>query len=215
MKMKETCSICDEEALNLFFAQNDRSFLRCSNCLSIFLEKACLLNHNEEKSHYDWHNNDVFDEGYRSFTSPISNVILASHSPKERGLDFGAGPGPVISQVLSEHGYQVALYDPFYHKNDVVFSEKFDFIFACEVVEHFHDPMSEFLRLYNLLLPNGKLYLMTHLFNDSVPVNFEDWYYKNDPTHAVIYHDKSIAYIAKKIGFIKHTIEGRLITLFK
>jgi 2-polyprenyl-3-methyl-5-hydroxy-6-metoxy-1,4-benzoquinol methylase len=93
--------------------------------------------------------------------------------------------------VLSENGYQIALYDPFYHRNNHVLSEKYDFIFASEVVEHFHHPMSEFQRLFEMLRPNGKLYIMTFLFNEAVTEKFENWYYKNDPTHVVIYHDMS------------------------
>jgi hypothetical protein len=31
-----------------------------------------------------------------------------------KGLDFGAGPGPVIATILREQHYKVDLYDPYY-----------------------------------------------------------------------------------------------------
>jgi hypothetical protein len=77
-------------------------------------------------------------------------------------------------------------------------------------VEHFHNPKKEFGLLKKLLKPNGKFYLMTALFDETI--NFHDWYYKNDPTHVFIYHQKTIYWIKEKFDFSDVIIKGRLIT---
>jgi len=60
------------------------------------------------------------------------------------------------------------LYDPFFHPKSELLAKKYDFIIACEVIEHFHDPRKEFELLYKLLNQGGKLYLMTDLYSQEV-----------------------------------------------
>ena len=85
--------------------------------------------------------------------------------------------------------------------------------FHWEVIEHFHHPKKEFELLFNLLKPGGKLYCKTDLFSESK--NFDSWGYKNDPTHVFFYHQKSILWIQKNIGFTSVKIDGRLIVFEK
>ncbi len=208
------CIICNGST-SFFGKQRDRVFRRCESCFTIFLNPAYFLSELEEQKHYECHVNDVKDKGYRDFTAPIWKEILKNHHKQEIGLDFGAGPGPVISEVLRENGFLIELYDPFFHPDEKVFTKKYDFIFASEVAEHFHDPLKEFMRLSNLLNPNGKLYVMTHLFEKNNRKEFENWYYIKDVTHVVIYHPNSFLEIAKSCGFSKFQIKDRLITLIK
>jgi SAM-dependent methyltransferase len=167
----------------------------------------------EERARYDTHNNDVENEGYQKFVSPITNSVLQNHTTAEIGLDFGAGPGPVIAMLLKEQGYNLALYDPVYHDFPELLEAHYDYIFACEVIEHLHAPYVEFKRLIDILLPNGKLYCMTHLYDETI--DFEKWYYKNDFTHVFIYTRETIDWIAAEFGFTKYTIDNRLITFWK
>ena len=44
-------------------------------------------------------------------------------------------------------------------------SERFDLIIACEVVEHFPDPMTEFPRLFDLLAKDGLLVCSTNIYD--------------------------------------------------
>ncbi|HAH33245.1 MAG TPA: methyltransferase, partial [Flavobacteriaceae bacterium] len=69
----------------------------------------------KEKERYLSHQNDVEDSGFQKFVSPIVRAIKANHSPKDKGLDFGAGTGPVVSKLLEDLNYKMALYDPFFH----------------------------------------------------------------------------------------------------
>jgi len=167
---------------------------------------------NSEKLRYEEHINDVEDKGYQKFVSPITSAILKDFLRTDKGLDFGAGTGPVISKVLTDNEFSIVQYDPFFHNNPNLLNAKYNYIACCEVMEHFYRPKKEFKLLRNLLQPSGKLYCMTDLYDESI--DFHKWYYKNDQTHVFIYHKNSIDWIQKEIGFSDVLINGRLITFY-
>jgi hypothetical protein len=78
------------------------------------------------------------------------------------------------------------------------------------VIEHFYHPEKEFRLLKNLLQPNGRLYCMTHIYNPKI--DFENWYYKNDPTHVFIYQEATLIWIKNNFNFASVTIDNRLIS---
>jgi SAM-dependent methyltransferase len=126
-------------------------------------------------------------------------------------LDYGCGSDSVISKLLSEKKYIISKFDPFYENNPKVLENKYDFIIACEVVEHFHFPKEEFQSLKVLLKANGELLIMTHLYDSSI--DFEKWYYKNDFTHVFFYTEETFEWIQKEYVFSKLEINGRFIRL--
>lgn len=165
-----------------------------------------------EKERYLTHNNDVSDPRYRKFVSPIVESVIKDFSPEEHvGLDFGAGTGPVITKLLSESNYKIFAYDPFFLPYTELLQRCYDFIACCEVIEHFQDPAKEFELLRSMLLPGGKLYCMTHVYDSNI--DFSTWYYKNDPTHIFIYQKETFGFILKKFSFTEVRIDKRLITL--
>ncbi|HET8861191.1 class I SAM-dependent methyltransferase [Marivirga sp.] len=174
------------------------------------MSKYFLPNDDIEIDRYTTHNNDVNDPRYRTFVSPITNGILKHFGGIHHGLDFGSGTGPVITVVLREKGYSIDSYDPYFDNRPKVLKETYHYIACCEVVEHFHDPSLEFQRLKKLLKPNGKLFIMTDLYHEDII--FENWYYKNDPTHVFFYQESTFECIKKKFGFKSVEITGRLIT---
>jgi SAM-dependent methyltransferase len=161
-----------------------------------------------EKLRYEEHNNDVFDDGYRSFVSPLVNKVLEDFSSGHEGLDFGAGPGPVVSKILEENNYQIKQYDPFFHDYPELLKAKYDYVACCEVIEHFHIPRKEFELLKSLLRNNAKLYCMTHLYDDSI--DFSNWYYKNDNTHVFFYQAETMNWIKSEFGFKSLDLSNRL-----
>jgi len=202
------CPLCHSDS-RIFF-EDHTSYRICKNCQGIFVENTDLPSSEEEHLRYEEHNNDVEDIGYQNFVMPVVDFITKNFSKQSLGLDYGAGPGPVVSKLLMEAGYKTPKkYDPFYYPDQSVLKIKYDYIICCEVIEHFHDPKEEFNRLYELLETSGSLVCMTHLYEDSIP--FDNWYYKNDPTHVFIYKKETIEYIAKTFGFKNHSIQDRLI----
>ena len=114
-------------------------------------------------------------------------------------------------KVLQDNKYNIEQYDLYFHNNPELLKKQYDYITCTEVAEHFKEPFKEFELLKSLLLPNGKLYLMTDLFDENR--DFGSWYYKNDHTHVFMYHRNALEWIREKLEFKKLTIEKRLITL--
>jgi Methyltransferase domain len=206
---EQICPLCQSEEAKLIH-QKYKSFYKCRQCSGIFMDKDQRLTSNDEFDRYNIHQNDIFDQKYQNFVSPITSAIMRDYNIGHQGLDFGAGPGPVITKVLRDHNYQIAMYDPFYHNHREVLDRKYDYIACCEVMEHFYYPDKEFLLLKNLLNPNGKLYCMTYLYHDEI--NFDTWYYKNDPTHVFIYTVATVQWIKEKFEFSSVYLDNRLIT---
>lgn len=203
------CILCKSEAVTNYFNNPSHTFLKCSNCGSVFRNPSTFLSAEEEKSRYLNHNNDVNDPNYQKFVSPIVESVLNDFKAPASGLDFGAGTGPVIARLLRERRYHISLYDPFFHPDTSVFSDRYDFIVCCEVIEHFHHPLNEFQRLRKLLKKGGKLYCMTDPLDANL--DFAAWYYKEDPTHVIFFMQENIHWIARNVGFTEAVQEGRLI----
>ena len=204
--------MCMEKAF-LFSTFNNRQYFKCNVCYGIFLNPADRLNLEEETKRYKEHNNDVFDTRYRKFVSPITDLIMNEYSKNCRGLDFGAGTGPVISTVLEENGFNMKKYDPIFINDRSTLDAEYDFIACCEVMEHFFNPKEEFKLLYRLLKKGGRLICMTELCCDEP--NFNKWYYINDPTHVFFYSAGTIEWLKNELNFSEVSIQNRLIVFKK
>lgn len=201
----ESCPLCTNLA-EVFF--KDIYYL-CPACGGIFRPEHLLLSPEREKSRYETHNNDVNDVRYQNFVAPIVNAIIRDFAPRHRGLDFGAGTGPVISKLLGDQAYQTSLYDPFFHNHPQLLQQQYDYIICCEVIEHFYHPAREFALLKSLLKDNGKLYCMTELYRPHI--NFAKWRYQNDETHVFLYQPQTLELIRHNTGFASMSIDDRLI----
>ncbi len=205
------CPLCRAEAFSTL--PGPHVFHDCPKCRGIFRPAQHLPNPDFEKHRYELHHNDPADEGYRKFVMPLCDAISSTFDPGHRGLDFGSGTDSAVGAILRERGYAVVEYDPFFSPDTSALGQQYSFIACCEVMEHFHDPAREFARLFGLLHPGGKLFCMTHVWEDSG--EFAKWYYKNDPTHVFIYRPQTINYIRETFDFEDARHNGRLITFSK
>lgn len=201
------CLLCNSSEVHV--VPNSIQFYTCHHCKSTFRDPKFFVSTAAEKLRYEKHNNDVEDEGYQSFVSPIVNAITQDFSNEQKGLDFGAGTGPVIAKLLEDRGFDISLYDPFFHPKEDVLKKKYDFIICCEVIEHFHNPLKEFELLQSMLKANGTLYCMTDMLPK--PEKFANWYYKDDPTHVIFYSEENLIWIKERVGFRELNIDGRLL----
>lgn len=206
------CPLCSGSG-DIFYKFKKHLYFQCTNCSGIFMDERLRPEASEEKLRYEEHINDVENKGYQKFVSPITSAVLNNFSTTDKGLDFGAGTGPVISKLLKDKDYSLVQYDPFFHNYPELLKNKYNYIVCCEVMEHFYHPKKEFELLQGLLQSKGKLFCMTDLWNESI--YFHSWYYKNDQTHVFIYHKNTIKWIQKKFDFSDSTIDGRLITFCK
>lgn len=173
------------------------------------LNPTDYISSKKEKERYESHDNNVYDKGYQAFVSPIVQAILKDYQKTHKGLDFGSGTGPVITKILRDHRYTIDTYDPFFANDKERLEETYDYIVCCEVMEHFHHPRLEFKQLKNMLKPGGSLYLMTKLYHEGI--DFDQWYYKRDPTHVFFYHERALEYIKQQYNFSKMTILENMI----
>lgn len=164
----------------------------------VFVPEPFLLPGTAERAEYDLHQNDLADAGYLKFLRRLADPLVARLAPGARGLDFGCGPGPLLSQWLSGQGFDVALYDKFYASETGVLCRSYDFICATEVVEHLRKPGLVLTALWQLLNAGGVLALMTKRV--SSPEAFRHWHYKNDPTHIAFFSEASFLWLAQQLG---------------
>lgn len=196
------CPLCRETASESFFEDKNRTYLRCMNCMLVFVPPRFWLSAEEERATYDLHQNDAQDSGYRHFLSRLSQPLLDRLGSDQKGLDFGCGPGPALSVLLREHGHRVDLYDPFYYNDASVFSRTYDFICATEVVEHLHDPEKVFIAIFNMLRTGGWLGIMTKQVRDVQA--FRNWHYIRDLTHVCFYSRRTFECLAQRFNARLH-----------
>ena len=112
-----TCPLCLASSCHFFAEDKRRSYQQCAVCELVFVTPCDRLAADREKAEYDLHQNDPDDLGYRHFLSRLVLPLQTRLNPEDKGLDFGCGPGPTLSAMMAESGWQMDLYDPFYYYN--------------------------------------------------------------------------------------------------
>lgn len=198
------CPLCMSEKVSSFAALEEmgetKRYYRCSVCELTFLDPKQRLPAGEEKARYDLHQNNPEDAGYVSFLNRMLDPLKKFIRPGASGLDFGCGPGPTITPILSQAGYSMTDYDPFYFPDEGWRERTFDFVTSTEVFEHLFNPGQVMAQLTKVLTkPGNVLGVMTQLLTDEV--DFSTWWYRQDPTHVCFYSPATFAWIARTYGF--------------
>jgi hypothetical protein len=170
-------------------------YWRCQHCEATFVDPSQLPDRTLEHDQYRLHRNDASDADYRKFLARLALPLLERLPAGSSGLDYGCGPGPALAAMLTEAGHRIAVYDPLFFDDPKVLDEHYDFITCTEVVEHFHHPFDEFIRLDRLLKPGGWLAVMTMFQTDDAA--FAHWHYRRDPTHVVFYRETTFRTVAR------------------
>lgn len=185
-----------------FAVIDGRRYERCPTCSATLVAVDDLPSAEAERRHYLNHENDIHDLGYRRFASKLVEPLAEILDDGTRGLDYGCGTGPVAAAMLRERGFEVELFDPFFHRDDAALQSTYEFIICCEVIEHFHRPAEEFDRLALLLKRGGTLAVMT-CFQDA-DERFAAWHYRRDPTHVAFYRIETLQLLAQQRGWSCH-----------
>ena len=190
------CPLCASENTQLFYEGENREYHHCNVCDLVFVPSSFLVSSKEEKAKYDHHQNSPEDEGYCQFLDRLLLPLTKHLKEGDNGLDFGSGPGPTLSVLMQKRGYEMALYDIFYHDSPEVFEQTYDFITTTEVIEHLHHPLQEIQRLWSCLKVGGVLGIMTAFRVE----DFSTWYYKRDLTHVRFFTPESFTWLAQTLG---------------
>ena len=187
------CKICQHKQLRVIeIPKKGIIYYSCPNCLYIAIDDEFVLSETDEKQRYDLHENNSNNSQYVAiFENFIQHAIEPRAHLISRILDFGSGPEPVLAQLLKGRGFEVDLYDKFYHTDDSFTQKKYDLICSTEVVEHLTDPMPVFQELKSCLKPGAFLAVMTR-FHRNDDVFFYNWHYRREDTHVGVLHSKTI-----------------------
>jgi hypothetical protein len=101
--------------------------------------------------------------------------------------------------MLASAGYAVCGFDPHFAPDPTSLARSYDFVVACEVIEHLYAPHAELARLREILRPGGWLGIMT--LPRAPGVDFAAWYYRRDPTHVAFYSERSFEWIRERFEF--------------
>ena len=176
-----------------------RTLRACPACRLVFAAAADQPTLADEKERYARHRNGLEDKGYVAFLRQAVDPVLPRLKPEMRGLDYGCGHTPVLHLLLAEAGLRCENYDPFFFP---AWPEgRFDFIFATEVVEHFRQSATDWVRMLSLLKSGGVLTVMTAPWTD-LP-SFRTWGYASDETHIAFYHRQTLEWIFAKFGLVE------------
>ncbi len=194
-KENTPCLLCKSNHTHLFTTGENRIYMHCNECDLVFVPPAYFISETEEKAKYDNHQNSIENQGYVDFLNRLLIPLQSFLPPNAKGLDFGCGPGPTLHQIMKQNGFEMDLYDYFYHPDQKIFTRKYDFITMTEVIEHLHHPYETLQTLWNMLKPGGVFGIMTAFRVEE----FQNWYYKRDLTHIAFYSPKTFSHIAQKL----------------
>jgi hypothetical protein len=192
------CPLCRHDSIVFYHQDARRAYHQCNRCQLVFVPPQYRLSPEAEKAYYDLHRNDPRDTGYRHFLSRLFIPMRERVPAPAKGLDFGSGPGPTLSLMFSEAGYDMAIYDPYYAADTSVLHQRYDFITATEVAEHLFMPGETLTTLLALLRPGGWLGLMTKMVIDQTA--FSRWHYIQDPTHVCFFSRETFIWWASQTG---------------
>ncbi len=171
----------------------------CPRCRMIFLNSRFFLKPAEEKKRYETHRNNHLDPAYRRFLNRMLKHLVPRLEQRNKGIDFGSGPGPTMSVMLKERGFPTLDYDPYFANWPERLCDRYHFITCSETVEHFRVPRREFNLFHRLILPGGWLGVMT---GTPPPLrDFSRWWYRRDPTHVCFYYPETMRWIARLFGW--------------
>jgi hypothetical protein len=182
-----------------FLSADGRDYLRCETCALTYLPAAQHADAAGERARYSEHNNVPSDPGYRKFLDRLLIPLCAQLTPGAEGLDYGCGPGPAASVMLTERGFPTQNYDPYFFPDEAALSRQYDFLVCTEVLEHLRRPSDDLARIDAMLKLGGVLGAMTGVLEDDA--SFAGWWYRKDFTHICFYRPETLAWIAARFGW--------------
>ncbi|CAA6817638.1 MAG: Putative methyltransferase associated with DUF414 [uncultured Sulfurovum sp.] len=190
-------------------------YYRCASCGFVFLDDEHIIDKRDEKAQYDLHHNGFENKGYvQMFEAFIDLAIEPYISNSKTALEFGSGPGPVLSKLLKKRGLEVDIYDLYYAPLKVYETKKYDLITSTEVFEHLQKPLEVLALLVKHTTKAGHIVLMTK-FPPKEDKAFLAWWYRRDPTHISFFTPQSFEVMAKKLGLSVRSILNDNIVVFQ
>lgn len=215
------CKICGNGATEIFSLPvskkaghpipdlpDDCPYYNCANCNFLFSTHLDGADHTEVYDETYWNEQDP--DWYGRVNQTLRLVLLANSLLRKAPdrleiLDFGCGPNGFVQKArddlqLSAWGTDIISpkFAPewFLKTPD---TRKFDIVVACEVIEHLPDPMMQFRRIRDMLIPGGVFAFQTAYY-DSAVCGRDWWYLGPDNGHISLYSQKAFDYAFRQLG---------------
>ena len=200
------CKLCNNTVMSINDTRNNWEFSHCKKCEFIFKNSSDFVTSEDELKQYNNHNNTMDSPGYVEMFERFMATTFNDYIDEiQNVLEFGSGPGPVLSELLKQRGLKVDIYDKYFSPEKVYEGKKYDLITSTEVIEHVDDPKGLFKFFSDHIKSDGYLALMTQ-FHTNNAQEFKKWWYKNDPTHICFFRPHTFEVLAEQSGFkvLKH-----------
>lgn len=176
-----TCRMCESSAVRRIFVKDSIPYFSCQSCRFVFSVPATNANFQEDLSDYEPAYLDYLgasDEDSENMAGLLRWANRFGAVARGRVLDVGSGSGKFVhylrDQGADAHGLEPArpLFERYlephgYFSNDTIESyaaahgREFDFLFACDVIEHVERPDVFLASAAKLLRGSGILFVST------------------------------------------------------
>ena len=190
------CPLCHSKACQFFDEDKFRKYFRCLTCSLVFVPRESILSITAEAERYEHHRNDENDINYRAYLSEIFHAIQPFIKKEQIGLDFGCGKTMLLAKIAAESGVIMDSYDLYFRPEEKIWEKKYDFVVMSEVIEHLSGPRDIMLRLKDLLLPKGQIFIKTKFYMPDQSA-FKNWFYKRDLTHVQFFDLASMSRLSQ------------------
>lgn len=217
------CPICDSAShmldvvdFNKNCEENKGVFLPLSGVpVYYFMCEGC--NFTFSPAFWNWSEQDfldcIYNDNYIDIdpdyveARPLANAsalqqIFPSQKKLINHMDYGGGNG-VMSNTLSQHGWNSKSYDPFPRNNNLIDElGKFNLITAFEVFEHVPNP-NELMENLTKLMDESCIILFSTLISDNeIKLNsrLNWWYCSPRNGHISLYSKKSLLELGRKFN---------------
>mgnify|MGYP001228824024 CR=1 FL=1 len=220
---KINCPICNKEAIFIFISKHDKRIYECENenCKHFFtppyMENQGIVPRDGNIENLSDKAINIFGERNERLLKLFMKWIQNKNYPITF-LDYGAGNAHVSRTFKQSLGTKVKIYcleanpafQNLYKKYGLIqittpneLSDKIDFIYMIEVIEHVEDPIATMKQLIKYLNKDGLIFLSTPL--GTRIENKTNAY--NTPSHLHFFSKKSFNLMLKKSGFMEITFQ--------
>jgi SAM-dependent methyltransferase len=218
------CKICGGRAVEKFSLpkskltghpipalDSDCPYFECTDCRFLF---SSIMDSVDPAFLYDeayWEKQDPDWSGRVNQTFRLvlmANKILSQNPWELKVLDLGCGMGTFIAAAREQLQMNVWGHDiikPVFGKEWFVSElqvEKYDVIVACEVIEHFSDPVRILTRSLKALRPGGVFAFQTAYY-DPLACNRDWWYLGPANGHVSLYSREAFEKLAQRLNVVE------------
>ncbi len=189
---------------------------RCRSCGSMgYVDNPDInsLSRIYEEAWKDFNNIGKFASGSTDIDIAESLIKAVGFDGCGKCLDYGGGKG-CFAKALKNYGCNdIYVYEPYGNNPginsvkwerdfDFIKTNKYDWIFLIEVIEHFLDPIEELKKIKNILCRNGRIVITTpNSLGWRARKEGFMWREANNPTHINLFSEKSLRICLSRAGF--------------